>query len=105
MLCRPLVQITDSVPVSVALLPLAAPRSEGVTANTGYGPRSTTLPPVSVTRTVTERWPAGSEVACTVSRLRLGQGAGWLKSQMRLAPVRTSRVVLGADDGRGEPGS
>ncbi len=66
------------MPVSVAFAPLSAPRSDGVTANTGYGPRSATLPAASVTRTVTARWPAGSEVARTVSRERPGHGAGWL---------------------------
>ena len=49
-----------------------------MTANTGYGPRSVTLPAVSVTRTDTARWPAGSEVARTDSRGSAGHGAGWL---------------------------
>ena len=74
----PLVQISDIVPVSVAPAPLTAPRSDGVTANTGYGLLSTTLPAVSVTRTTSARWPAGSEVGRIVSLLSAGHGAGRL---------------------------
>ena len=55
------------VPVSVALAPLNAPRLDGVTTSTSYGPRSATLPPASVARTSSLRRPACSEVARSVS--------------------------------------
>ena len=78
-LAGPWSRSATALPVSVAFAPLTAPRSDGVTANTGYGPLSTTLPPVSVTRTTTRALAGRQRVAGrTVSRLRLGHGAGRL---------------------------
>src|SRR3954463_3364756 len=67
---------TWSEPLSVALVPLKAPRLDGVIASTGNGPRAVTLPAVSYTRTVRRRAPAGIEAARMTLRVRVGHGAG-----------------------------
>ena len=101
----PLVQSSESVPVSVAPEPLAAPRSDGVTASTGYGPRSTTLPPASVTRTSRLRL-AGRQRASARTRLaaevraRRGPAARRRVGALLVAVGEADVVVLGADDAR-----
>jgi hypothetical protein len=60
--------------VSVALEPLRAPRSDGVTTLTGNGPLSVPLPAESIVRTTMLRWPTCSAVGVTVLRARSPHG-------------------------------
>jgi hypothetical protein len=113
-----------SVTGSVTPAPLSAPRSDGVTTSTAYGPRSTPLPAASTVRTRTRRSPASSDAGTIAVRARSGHGfasrglhAGASAPTTRGAPVTsissTRRIpalsvalsTTGSEPARGPPAS